>query len=183
MAPRVRAVLLAVLGAAVAAVADWGYRSVIASQGIIPNLPNGYWSRVDFVTLFIAGIAAAALGGGVLLGLRHDTAAGMLLTAAFIGAAALGFLAIFGIGLALFLVAALLALPVAGSASTRNWRGWVVFLVPVTITLGVLIGGIGVTGGWRMSRLAALAGERVPPRPPGESRALEGPQDCSVHGS
>jgi hypothetical protein len=58
--------MLALLGAVAAAAADWGYRSLIASQGI-PNLPNGYWSRVDFVTLFIAGIGAAALGGAVLV--------------------------------------------------------------------------------------------------------------------
>src|SRR5579862_2262468 len=119
---RARAMALAVLGAAGAAAADWGYRSLIASQGSITNLPSGYWSRVDFVTLFIAGIAATALSGVVLLGLRRDTAASFPLIAAFTGAAALGFLAIFSIGLALIVVATLLAMPAARSARTRNWR-------------------------------------------------------------
>ena len=144
--PRARAMALAVLGAAGAAAADWGYRSLIASQGSITNLPSGYWSRVDFVTLFIAGIAAAALSGAVLLGIRSDTAASFPLTAAFTGAAALGFLAIFSIGLALIVVAALLALPMARSARTRSWRELAARLDPVTISLGVLIVGIGVTG-------------------------------------
>jgi len=140
------AIALAVLGAAGAAAADWGYRSLIASQGNISNLPGAYWSRVDFVTFFIAGIATAALSGGVLLGIRRDTAASFLLTAAFTGASALGFLAIFSIGLALLVVATLLALPTARSASTRSWRGLAARLVPVTISLGALIVGIGVTG-------------------------------------
>ncbi len=145
--PRTRAMALAVLGAAGAAAADWGYRSLIASQGgSITNLPSGYWSRVDFVTVFIAGIAAAALSGAVLLGIRRDTAASFPLTAAFTGAAALGFLAIFSIGLALIVVAALLALPMARSASIRSWRELAARLVPVTISLAVLIVGIGVTG-------------------------------------
>jgi hypothetical protein len=124
-----------------------GYRSLIASQGIVQP-PGDYWSRVDFVTFFIGGIAAAALGGAVLLGLRRDTAASLLLAAAFTGSAALGFLALFSIGLALVVVAALLALSMAGSSRAKGWRWRAAHLVPVTLSLGVLIAGIGATGGW-----------------------------------
>jgi hypothetical protein len=145
--PRGRAVVLATLGAAAAAATDWGYRSLIASQGI-PNLPSGYWSRVDFVTVFIAGIAVAALGGAVLLGLRRDTAAGLLLAAALTGSAALGVLAIFSIGLALLVVAALLALAMAGVPSATGWRWLAAHLVPLAVSVGVLVAGIGLTGGW-----------------------------------
>lgn len=140
--------VLALLGAVAAAAADWGYRSLVASPGTINNPPSGYGSRVDFVTLFIAAIAALAVGGVVLLGLGSDAVASLLITAAFTGAAALGFLAIFSIGLAFFVVAALLALSMAGSPSIRS-RGWLgARLASVAISLGVLIAGIGVTGGW-----------------------------------
>jgi hypothetical protein len=139
--------VLALLGAAAAAATDWGYRSLIASQGI-PNLPNGYWNRVDFVTLFIAGIGAAALGGALLLGLRRDGAASLLLAAALTGSAALGLLAIFSIGLALFVVAALLALAMAGSSSARGWRWLAAHLVPLAVSVGILVAGISLTGGW-----------------------------------
>lgn len=139
--------VLAILGAAAAAATDWGYRLLIASQGV-PNLPGGYWSRVDFVTVFMAGIAVAALGGAVLLGLRRDTAAGLLLAAALAGSAALGVLAIFSIGLALFVVAALLALAMAGASSATGWRWLAAHLVPLAVSVGVLVAGIGLTGGW-----------------------------------
>jgi hypothetical protein len=145
--PRGRAVVLATLGAAAAAATDWGYRALIASQGV-PNLPNGYWSRVDFVTVFTAGIAAAALSGAVLLGLRRDTAASLLLAAALTGSAALGFLAIFSIGLALFVVAALLALAMVASPSARGWRWLAAHLVAPAVSIAVLVAGIGLTGGW-----------------------------------
>jgi hypothetical protein len=139
--------VLAILGAAAAAATDWGYRLLIASQGV-PNLPGGYWSRVDFVTVFMAGIAAAALGGAVLLGLRRETAASLLLAAALTGSAALGVLAIFSIGLALLVVAALLALAMAGASSTTGWRWLAAHLVPLAVSVGVLVAGIGLTGGW-----------------------------------
>jgi hypothetical protein len=139
--------VLAILGAAAAAATDWGYRLLIASQGV-PNLPGGYWSRVDFVTVFMAGIAAAALGGAVLLGLRRETAASLLLAAALTGSAALGVLAIFSIGLALLVVAALLALAMAGCSSTTGWRWLAAHLVPLAVSVGVLVAGIGLTGGW-----------------------------------
>ena len=139
--------VLALLGAAAAAATDWGYRSIIASQGI-PNLPGAYWSRVDFVTLFMAGIGAAALGGAVLLGLRRDRAASLLLATALTGSAALGLLAIFSIGLALFVVAAVLALAMAASPSARGWWWLAAHLVPLAVSVGVLVAGISLTGGW-----------------------------------
>ena len=139
--------VLAILGAAAAAATDWGYRLLIASQGV-PNVPGGYWSRVDFGTVFMAGIAAAALGGAVLLGLRRETAASLLLAAALTGSAALGVLAIFSIGLALLVVAALLALAMAGCSSTTGWRWLAAHLVPLAVSVGVLVAGIGLTGGW-----------------------------------
>ncbi|MGO8687483.1 MAG: hypothetical protein ACLQT7_09970 [Candidatus Dormibacteria bacterium] len=145
--PRQRAVVFALLGAAAAAATDWGYRSLIASQGN-SNPPGDYWSRVDFITVFMAGIAAAALSGAVLLGLRRDTAASFLLITACTGSAALGVVGIFSIGLALFVVAALVALAV--SASPNVGAGWwsVTRLVPPVLSIGVLVIGINLTGGW-----------------------------------
>jgi hypothetical protein len=139
--------VLAVLGAAGAGALDWGYRSLIASQGM-PALPASYWSRVDFVTLFIAGIGVAALGGAVLIGLRSYRRASLVLDAALAGSVALGLLAIFSIGLAFLVVATLLGLARARCPMDEGWRWLVAQMVPVAVSVVVLVAGISLTGGW-----------------------------------
>ena len=138
--------MLAILGAVAAGATDWWYRSLIAVAGV-NNPPAGYWSRVSFVTLFIAAVAAAALGGALLLALGRDRAGRPFLTAASTGAAALGVLAIFSIGVALLLVAALLVIPAARSSpSSKRWQ-WAALGIPIVLSLGALTAGINLTGG------------------------------------
>ncbi len=70
------------------------------------------------------------------------------LVAAMTGSAALGFLAIFSIGLALLVTAALLAVAVLGVAQNHQHRiAWPGALVGATVALGVLIAGFAATGG------------------------------------
>jgi hypothetical protein len=102
---------------------------------------------VPFVSGYIAGVAAAALLGAASILWGKRTAATVFWATAMTGSAALGFLAIFSIGLALLITAALLALAVFGVAPKHQQRiAWPGALLGASVALGVLIAGFAATG-------------------------------------
>ena len=77
----------------------------------------------------------------------HTTAARTVLIAAAAGSAALGFLAIFSIGLALLITAGLLTISSLGvSARTQPPTPWGTLLLGVLLAVGILVGGFTVAG-------------------------------------
>ena len=133
-----RGVMSAVLAAVAATATDGAYVALIKSQQATGPNPG----VVPFITVYIAAIAlAAAVAVGLILR-GKPTAAWPLLVSATTASAALGFLAIFSIGLALLITAGLL-----GAAAFRleqtipPSRTWLPALAGSVTAIGVLIAG------------------------------------------
>jgi hypothetical protein len=137
-----RGVMPAVLAAVAAAATDGAYLGLINSE---PTAPHP--GVVPFITLYIAAIAMAAVVAVALMLRGKPTAAWPLLVSATTASAALGFLAIFSIGLALLITAALLA-----AAAVRleqilpSSRNWLPALVGSVTAIAVLILGFVISG-------------------------------------
>jgi hypothetical protein len=97
--------MAAVLAAVAAAATDGAYRGLINSQQATGPNPG----VVPFITIYIASIAVAAVVAVALILRGRPPLAWPLLVSATTASAALGFLAIFSIGLALLITAGLLA--------------------------------------------------------------------------
>lgn len=142
-APRRRAVVMALVGAIAAATTDVAYVLLINSQGGTGPNPG----VVPFLIVYIAAIAAAGLVGVALILRGLAAPAQAILAAATAGSAALGFLAIFSIGIALVITSGFLAAAVfALSPEGRPARGWVPSLVAAVIAVVVLVAGLVLTG-------------------------------------
>lgn len=140
-----RQVWLAVVAAFLAAVIDWSYLTFIRAQDVSPPPPHP--GVVPFVSGYIAGVAAVALLGAALILWGKRPAATVVLVAAMTGSAALGFLAIFSIGLALLITATLLAVAAFGVAPEHRQRvPWPGALLGASVALAVLISGFAATG-------------------------------------
>jgi hypothetical protein len=135
----------ALAGAAAAAATDWGYLALIRAQNANPPAPDP--GVVPFVSVYIAAIAAAALLAVVLILNGRSRSAETLLVAAATASAALGFISIVSIGLALLITAGLLA--VATTRVAARHRHSIAWMPPVLAGLGavaVLIVGFFLTG-------------------------------------
>jgi hypothetical protein len=138
-----RGVMPAVLAAVAAAATDGAYLGLINSQQATGPNPG----VVPFITLYIAAIATAAVVAVALMLRGKPSAAWPLLVSATTASAALGFLAIFSIGLALLITAGL-----TGSAALRleqlvpTSRRWQPALVGSFSAIVVLVAGFVVSG-------------------------------------
>jgi hypothetical protein len=133
-----RGVMAAVLAAVAATATDGAYLALIKSQPSTGPNPG----VVPFILVYIAAIAMAAVIAVALMLRGKPTAAWPLLVSATTASAALGFLAIFSIGLALLITAGLL-----GAAASRleqilpSPRSWLPALMGSAIAIAVLIAG------------------------------------------
>jgi len=136
-------VIAAVLAAVAATATDGAYVALIKSQP--PTGPNS--GVVPFITVYIAAIALAAVLAVALMLHGKPTAAWPLLVSATTASAALGFLAIFSIGLALLITAALLA---AGAVRLEqilpSSRNWLPALAGSVTAIAVLVLGFVISG-------------------------------------
>jgi hypothetical protein len=138
-----RGVMAAVLAAVAAAATDGAYLGLINSQQATGPHPG----VVPFITIYIAAIAMAAVVAAALMLRGKPSAAWPLLVSATTASAALGFLAIFSIGLALLITAGLM-----GAAALRleqnipSSRSWRPALVGSVVAIAVLITGFVVSG-------------------------------------
>jgi hypothetical protein len=136
-------VIAAVLAAVAAAATDGAYLGLINSQQATGPNPG----VVPFITVYIAAIAVAAVIAVALMLRGTPSAAWPLLVSATTASAALGFLAIFSIGLALLITAGLM-----GAAALRldqtlpSSRSWRPALIGSVIPIAVLIAGFVVSG-------------------------------------
>jgi hypothetical protein len=134
---RRRQVTFALLAAAAATATDSAYLALIGSQsGSDPIV-----GTVALVSGYIAAIAVAPLIGLAFALGGRITAAKTAFLAAAAGSATLGFIAIFSIGLALFITAGLLVVAAGTVGPIRGDRPW---LWPVTcsfVAMAALIAG------------------------------------------
>jgi hypothetical protein len=137
-----RGVMAAVLAAVAATATDGAYFALIISQ----NSPGPTPGVVPFITVYIAMIGGAAVVAVALI-LRQETpAAWALLVSATTASAALGFLALFSIGIALLITAGLLgaaAFRLEQNLPTKISR--LPALVGSVIAIAVLIAGLVAT--------------------------------------
>jgi hypothetical protein len=140
---QVRATGVSAIAIAACAATEVGYLAVISSQGgAVSPLPD----VVPFVSGYIATIAVATLVGIACVLSRRFAAAKTLFVAAASGSGALGFLAIFSIGLAMVITAALLLIAAASTPLVTRPHGW---LWPVSggfIAVAGLVAGFFVVG-------------------------------------
>jgi hypothetical protein len=139
---RRRQVTAGLLAAMAAAATDYGYLAVIHSQGATDPLTGA----VPFVSGYIAAIAAAALIGLALILASRMAAAKTAFLAAAAGSAALGFLAIFSIGLALLITAALLSVTAGTVGPIPGPRPWLWPMSAAAFAVVALIVGFVVVG-------------------------------------
>lgn len=135
--------VLAVTAAGITAAADGAYLAEIHAQSATP--PSS--GVVPFVAVYIASIAILAIVGAVLKVKHCNAAAVTALVTGAVASGAIGFVAIFSIGLPLLVVACLLAL--ASAAVTARGNQPVAWLPPTLgalIALGVLVGGFTLSG-------------------------------------
>lgn len=131
---------VAALVASIAATAtDGAYLTLIRSQDGTPPHP----AVVPFLVVYIAGVAVAGAASVVLILRDHRGTAKTVLTAAAAGSAALGFLAIFSIGLGLLITAGLFGMAAFGMAPTAARMPQ---LMAALGAVGLLIAGFTVTG-------------------------------------
>jgi hypothetical protein len=136
-------VMPAVLAAVAATATDGAYVSLILSQNATGPNPG----IVPFLIVYIAAIAAAAVLAVALILREQTPAAWALLVSATTASAALGVLAIFSIGLALLITAALM-----GTAAFRlehtapRPTRWLAALTGSAIAIGTLIAGFAIWG-------------------------------------
>ena len=132
----------ALLAAAAATATDSAYLAVIGSQ----NGSDPIAGTVQLVSGYVAAIAVAALIGLAFALGGRTTAAKTAFLAAAAGSATLGFIAIFSIGLALFITAGLLVSAAGTVGPIRGSRPW---LWPVScsfVAMAALIGGFVLIG-------------------------------------
>jgi len=130
----------AALVASIAATAtDGAYLTLIRSQDVTAPHP----AVVPFVVVYIAGVAVAGVASVVLILREQQGTAKTVLMAAATGSAALGFLAIFSIGLGLLITAGLFGMAAYGMAPTASRMPQ---LIAALGALGFLIAGFTVTG-------------------------------------
>ena len=136
--------VLALAAAVICAATDGAYLAAIHAQGATPA--NG--SVVPFVAAYVAAIASLAILGVVLTrGRRRGRAAAGVLVTAAVASGALGFLAIFSVGIGLLVGACLLAVAAAGVTKRDSASvPWVPTSLGAATALGVLIGGFTLTG-------------------------------------
>jgi hypothetical protein len=140
---RRRGVVVAILGAVAAATTDVAYVLLLNSEDATGPNPD----VVPFLIVYIAAIAAAGLLGVALILRGRAAPAQTVLAGATAGSAALGFLAIFSIGIALVIASGFLAAAVfALSPEGRPAKGWVPSLVAGVIAVGALVAGAVLTG-------------------------------------
>lgn len=140
---RRREVIAALLAAVAAIATDAAYVALVRSQDATPPSPG----VVPFVAAYVGAIAVAALAGAGLILRERTTAARTVLIAAAAGSAALGFLAIFSIGLALLITAGLLSMSALGiSARAQPPMPWGTLLLGVLLAVGILVGGFTIAG-------------------------------------
>jgi hypothetical protein len=139
---RRRQVTAGLLAAMAAAATDYGYLAVIHSQGATDPLTGA----VPFVSGYIAAIAAAALIGLAFILASRMAAAKTAFLAAAAGSAALGFLAIFSIGLALLITAALLSVTAGTVGPIPGPRPWLWPMSAAAFAVVALIVGFVVVG-------------------------------------
>jgi hypothetical protein len=138
-----RGVGAALAGTVAAATTDVAYVLLINSQDSTGPNPG----VVPFLIVYIAAIAAAGLAGLALILRGRPAPAQVVLAAATAGSAALGFLAIFSIGIALVIASGFLASAViALSPERRPVTKWVPSLVAAVVAVGVLVAGLTLTG-------------------------------------
>jgi hypothetical protein len=138
-----RRVVLAAMLAAVAAVAtDGAYLALIYSQNATGPNPG----IVPFIAVYIAAIAASAVVAAALMVRGQITAPWSVLVSATTASAALGFLGIFSIGIALLVAAGLLgAAAVSLERTTRPATRLPAILGSVT-AIAILIAGFTLSG-------------------------------------
>jgi len=141
-ARRRKQVTAALLAAVAAAASDWGYLGVIHSQNALPPLPG----IVAFITWYIAAIALSAVIGMACVMAGRTGAAKTVLLSAAAGSAVLGFLAIFSVGLALLITAALLSIAARTIPPVRRPNAWLWPMSGAFIAIAALIGGLVVVG-------------------------------------
>ena len=134
-----RNAVAALVASVAAATTDGVYLAVIRSQGATPPHPT----VVPFLMVYIAAVAVAGAASVVLILQDHRGTAKTLLVAAAAGSAALGFLAIFSIGLALVITAGLFGMAAFGVAPTAPRLPQ---FVAALGAIGLLIAGLTVTG-------------------------------------
>ena len=138
-----RGVMAAVLAAVAATATDGAYVVLINSQQATGPHPG----IVPFITLYIAAIAMAAVVAVALMLRGKPSAAWPLLVSATTASAALGFLAIFSIGLALLITAGLLAAAALRLEQTLPTpRSWLPALVGSFSAIVVLVAGGVISG-------------------------------------
>jgi hypothetical protein len=130
---RRRQLTTGLLAAVAAAASDWGYLAVIHSQNAQPPYPG----VVPFITGYV-GMAFVVAG-------RLAAAKSVFLSAAA-GSAALGFLAIFSIGVALLITAALLTVAAKMIPPVRRRRSWLWPASGAFVAVAALIAGFVVVG-------------------------------------
>lgn len=136
-------VMPAVLAAVAAIATDGAYISLILSQNATGPNPG----IVPFLMVYIAAIAAAAVLAVALMLKGQTPAAWALLVSATTASAALGVLAIFSIGLALLITAALMGVSAFRLEHTvpRPTR-WLPALLGSAFAIGLLIAGFALSG-------------------------------------
>ena len=135
---RRRHVTFALLAAAAATATDYAYLSLVGPDPLVGTVP--------FVSGYIAAIGAAALIALAFALAGRIAVAKTVFLAAAAGSAALGFIGIFSIGLALLITAGLLSAAAGTLGPIPGSKPW---LWPVLCSLAamvVLIGGFFVIG-------------------------------------
>ena len=132
----------ALVAAAAAAATDGAYVALIRSQNATPPQPG----IVAFICGYIAAIAAASMVGVWCYALGRPAAAKAVFLAAAAGSATLGFLAIFSIGLALLITAALLSIAALSIPRVDRPNAWLwpvsgALIAVVALLLGFFIVG------------------------------------------
>jgi hypothetical protein len=139
---RRRQVTAGLLAAFAAAATDYGYLAIIHSQGV----PDPLSGTVPFVSGYIAAIAAAALIGLAAVLTGRIAAAKTAYLGAAAGSAALGFLAIFSIGLALLITAGLLAIAARTVGPITGPKPWLWPMSAAAFAIVALILGFALVG-------------------------------------
>ena len=139
---RRRQLTTGLLAAVAAAASDWGYLAGVHSQNAQPPYPG----VVPFITGYVAAIAAASFVGMAFVVAGRLAAAKSVFLSAAAGSAALGFLAIFSIGVALLITAALLTVAAKMIPPVRRRRSWLWPASGAFVAVAALIAGFVVVG-------------------------------------
>jgi hypothetical protein len=134
-----RNAVAALLAAVAATATDGAYAALIRSQNATPPTAG----VVPFLVTYIAAVAVAGvLSAGLILQERRTLAKTLLVSAAA-GSAALGFIAIFSIGLGLLITAGLFGVAALGLAPSA---ARIAPLLAALTAVGLVIAGFTITG-------------------------------------